>query len=258
MASERYLDESEFREVPRRGCGYRKRSGIYLVSGNLDQPCGLLPRLLATCPTCGLGVRQKIGWQWVEARLVSRPGDEHGCSQCKVPGAQAGFRACMMREMASTPDLKVGLIWVGAGYYKTPEEFMAEARIMGISRRVHAVPKGLVVGETRVLLAHPRGAPCPQCNGRGKHGGLEIGDLDEPVACDACKGSGKAGAVVAMFVPRAVEQIVSETQAADGEFVEGLSKRGITPVVVRDDDPDHMKRSELPEAAGDPGAGHGE
>jgi hypothetical protein len=37
---------------PKRGCGYRKVGGIYLVSGGEGRPCGCLQIPLHTCPSC--------------------------------------------------------------------------------------------------------------------------------------------------------------------------------------------------------------
>lgn len=51
---------------------------------------------------------------------------------------------------------KAGLMWVGEKFYKTPEVFVAEGVTMGFSKRIKAVPRGFKVGETYVLLAHPK------------------------------------------------------------------------------------------------------
>lgn len=61
-------------------------------------------------------------------------------------------------EKVEYPDI---LIWVGASYYPTPEDFIAEARKMGISRRIAAVPEALEIGATRLFLAHPNALPNP-------------------------------------------------------------------------------------------------
>lgn len=38
---------------PKRGCGYRKVGGLYLVGSGLGQPCDRLPFEIIPCPTCG-------------------------------------------------------------------------------------------------------------------------------------------------------------------------------------------------------------
>jgi hypothetical protein len=49
---------------------------------------------------------------------------------------------------------RYGLIWVGEAFYGNPQRFLDEAATMGISRRIAAVPRGFVLGEDYVLLAH--------------------------------------------------------------------------------------------------------
>jgi hypothetical protein len=50
----------------------------------------------------------------------------------------------------------VGLLWCGEKFYKTPQDWMREARLQGVSRRISTVPNDFVVGETWVLMAHPK------------------------------------------------------------------------------------------------------
>jgi hypothetical protein len=52
----------------KRGCGYRKVGGTYLVSGGLGMPCCKMPILLKTCPCCGHGVKQSRGWTWIDPK----------------------------------------------------------------------------------------------------------------------------------------------------------------------------------------------
>jgi hypothetical protein len=44
--------------------------------------------------------------------------------------------------------------WVGQTHYPTAEEFVAEADRLGISRRLHGIPKAVVTPWTRSFLAH--------------------------------------------------------------------------------------------------------
>jgi hypothetical protein len=230
-----------------RGCGWRKIGGIYLVGDGPAEPCGLLPRELTTCPCCGAGVKQKIGWSWAAASLIGRPEDVKGCEQCWAADSRGPAWPCMMPQLAVEHSQRVGLIWVGAQHYKTAADFCAEAREMGISRRVHAVPKGLEPGKTRVLLAHPAACPCPDCGSAGVGGvGDFIGDGEDEVhtlhRCARCKGKGRLPGVFGLFRPTRVEQIVTDSQACDADFMAGLEKRGISPVAVPDGDPDHAPR----------------
>ena len=110
----------------------------------------------------------------------------------------------------------VGLIWVGEKFYPTPRAFLAEAKRMGISRRISAVPKGFMVGETWVLFAHRK---------------VEFdGEL--------------APGIFYLARPERIEKIVTETQARDPEEMGKLRARGIVPVIVPDNDPDHNPGAE--------------
>jgi hypothetical protein len=56
-----------------RGCGYRKPGGLYLVSGELSEPCPLLPFETSVCPTCGEGIRPARGFTWVDGAKFIPP-----------------------------------------------------------------------------------------------------------------------------------------------------------------------------------------
>lgn len=207
----------------RRGCGYRKVGGLYLMGHGSGVPCDRLPLPLTVCPCCGAGIKQARGFTWVDVNALvggvhRNCRDEFPCPLC----------------MATSGMGRAGLIWIGEKFYSTPGEFVREADQQGISRRVAAVPRGFKVGETWILLAHPKGAPCGQCAGAGL-----IGRGLDSSPCDQCAGSGKVPAIFRVFRPYAVEKIVTATQARDEAAMDELRKKGITPVIVPDDDPDH-------------------
>ena len=230
----------------RRGCGYRKVGGLYLMTDPGEMAaCGILPKELEQCPCCGGGVKHKIGFSWVQARLLNiEPAEVDGCPIC------ADRRdACMLRTLAQSTRTKVGLIWIGASYYPEADEFIDEAQALGMSRRVHAVPKGFTLGEDWILLAHIHACPqridseCEKCTGCGTvfaHPDPRESEQTKP--CPAC--SKRRPGVFALVRPTRIEQIVTETEAADAELIEKLRKRGIEPVVVPDDDLDHRGRVE--------------
>lgn len=199
----------------RRLCGYRKIGALYLVSDGAIEPCGLLPRHLQICPTCGHGLKANRGFQWVRAELISYPTDARGCDYCigTVEGVPTVTKPCVMRSLAKTPEQILGLLWVGGAYYRTAAHFIEEARVQGISRRVSTVPKGLKLGKTWVLLAHRR---------------VVVLDAD-----------GAVPAVFGMFRPARVEILITEEQATNGEYLAALAKRRITPIVVSTNDADH-------------------
>ena len=209
---------------PRRGCGYRKVGGLYLVcSPERLAACGRLPVRLDVCPCCGSGVRQTRGWQWIGFDLIAGAfrsactEDGSGCRRCPL-GREASARALIGERL--------GLLWVGRRYYPTPEHFLVEARSLGVSKRIASVPRGFEPGRTYVAVAHP-----------------------EAVVTDDGGLSQKTGGIIALFRPERIELVVRESDAADGETMARLRRRGITPVVVPDDDPDHGAASARPAIA---------
>lgn len=185
---------------PRRGCGYRKVGGLYLVSEGPGLPCCRLPLRLSICPCCGAGIKQTRGWTWINPTLLLGESYRPECNACP-----AGNPATM--------GARAGLLWIGVQFYPTVAHFEAEARTMGISRRISAIPRGLKVGETWVLLAHPK-ACTPDAEGR------------------------EAG-VFRIFRPQRIEKILTASQATPEEL-DKLAEAGITPVIVPDGDRDHQ------------------
>jgi len=49
----------------------------------------------------------------------------------------------------------------------------------------------------------------------------------------------KAG-IFKLWKPRAIEMIITQTQSGDADFMKDLETKGLTPVIVPDDDPDHQ------------------
>jgi hypothetical protein len=184
----------------KRGCGYRKVGGLYIVGSGLGHDCCKLPIPLGICPTCGGGVKQTRGWTWIDPRPWLREACQHKSLLCP----------------AAAPEIlgpRVGLLWIGRQFYPTPGTFLHEANTQGISRRISGVPRGFEVGKHWVFLAHP-----------------------EAVWIEENKGPG----IFSIFKPTAIEKIVTESQADDPELMDDLTKRGISAVIVPDDDRDHQ------------------
>jgi hypothetical protein len=181
----------------RRGCGYRKVNGLYLVSGGQGMPCCKLVIKLTICPTCGGGIKQTRGWTWIDPRPWLQ-------SEC------TGREKVLSCPAADPSKLgkRVGLLWVGHRFYPTADHFKHEAMTLGISRRIAAVPRGFEIGNW-IFLAHPKAIE----NGPG---------------------------IFYLFRPERIEKIVTESMAKDEEAMADLRKRGITPVIVPDDDRDHQ------------------
>lgn len=185
-----------------RGCGYRKPGGLYFVGGRFGTPCGKLPIPLTVCPCCNAGIKFTRSFQWIGAAIVEqhecRLGDE--CKNCAVWNGKLEH---------------FGLLWVGEAFYKTPEHFMAEGRAKGISKRIHAVPKGFEVGVDWILLAHRKA--------------VDTGNKD--IDGNPIMGNG----IFQAFKPERIEYVVKGDETE--EELAKLEKRGITPVkVVKDTD----------------------
>jgi hypothetical protein len=187
---------------PKRGCGYRKRGGLYLVTGGKGRPCGKMPLQLDVCPTCHGGIKPARGWTWIDPTPLFTGRD------CDAEAA--GCHTCPLRDLLDLGS--VGLIWIGEKFYPTPESFVREAAAMGISRRITAVPKGFKPGETWVLLAHRRVK-------------LPTGET--------------APGAFYLFRPSRIEKIVTDEEARDELEMAKLEARGIVPFIVPADDPDH-------------------
>ena len=213
----------------KRGCGYRKVGGLYMVGGGVGIPCDRLPFELTVCSCCGQGIKQARGWTWVDvAKLfqgmhvfentLSAPHEVE-----KIPcGCAHGF--CPLCNRPETMG-KAGLLWIGEKFYKTPDLFVKEGVDLGFSRRIKAVPQGFKVGETWVLLAHSK----------------SIRTLTPAVAefgNAAAKEEFKPG-IFCVWLPQRLEKIVLESTRGTEE-IDALEKRGITPVFVPDGDKDHQ------------------
>jgi hypothetical protein len=125
--------------------------------------------------------------------------------------------ACPAADEAALGE-RVGLLWIGEKFYPTVEAFQTEAAWLGISRRITAIPRGFEVGKHWVFFAHPKAAFAPIAD-----------DL-------MARGAG----IFRIFLPSSIEKIVTESQAKDAEAMAALRERGITPVVVPDNDRDHQ------------------
>lgn len=195
----------ETRIEGKRGCGYRKPGGLYLVGPPTGQDCCKLPFPLNICQCCGAGIRPARAWTWVDSTALI--GDEvcthpRGLEWQHDPSHQA--KPCPLENGLGT----AGLVWIGEKFYPTPEIFLQEAREMGISRRIGAVPKDFKLGETWVLLAHRKG--CVVDN----DGEQDLG-----------------AAIFSVFKPTAVEYVVKGDETE--EDLERIVKRGLTPIVVK-------------------------
>ena len=102
---------------------------------------------------------------------------------------------------------KHGLLWIGEVFYKTPQDFTLEARDLGVSRRIKAVPLGFELGKHWVLVAHRKAYP------KSVDGAIKM-----------------VPGIFHAFKPSAIEYVVRGDESDDE--IEALEERGITPVRV--------------------------
>jgi hypothetical protein len=73
---------------------------------------------------------------------------------------EAGAMICAGCPLGgSIPPGRQGLLWTGEKFYASPADFRREAEMIGVSRKVSAIPRGFVLGQTWVYLAHRHAFP---------------------------------------------------------------------------------------------------
>lgn len=124
-----------------RGCGFKKPGGLYLIGGASSSSCCRLPFPLTVCSCCGQGVKFSRGFTWINTDLFNA----HAMNTCELKETN-----CIM----TLRNLRIGLMWVGESFYKTPQHFINEAWHLGISKRISQLPKDCEPGKTWIALAH--------------------------------------------------------------------------------------------------------
>ena len=204
----------------KRGCGFRKVGGQYLVGGGAGIPCDRLPFELTVCPCCSAGFKPALGFTWMDVgKLFGGPHTQAYQIRCDCG---------VVCPLCSAPEKigKAGLLWIGEKFYKTPGAFLAEGVEMGFSRRIKSIPHGFKVGETYVMLAHKN-----VIRTKSSDHGILVPETGEAIAY-------KPG-IFYFWLPTRVELIFKESDRGS-EAVQAAEKRGITAVFVPDDDPDHQ------------------
>jgi hypothetical protein len=222
----------------KRGCGYRKPGGLYLVGDAPTTPCAALPVPLDVCPACGAGVKPTRGWTWVIpdvllAKYLRPHGDDLHAAYCPLgapgrlvgPGEDEQYNRC-------------GLLWVGESFYPMPWDFTAEAMRMGVSRRINAVPRGFKLGQW-VLLAHRKAIAGTRCVCGFQHPPGTPCDISKTPLDDY----GVTPGIFHLFRPRAIEYVVKGDETE--EQLTALAKRDITPVRVVRAEGDQLEASPM-------------
>jgi len=212
----------------KRGCGYRKVGGIYLVGGGIGTACDRLPYELNVCPCCNAGIKPRLGWTWIKPGLFFQGKHLTGNLDLLHPQGEC-FESNGSCWFCTNPGQfeKAGLLWIGGSFYKSPADFVLEGVKMGFSRRIKAVPRGFKIG-TPVFLAHRK-------------------TIERPVTSEDIERNSKlSGELIASFpgifyvwMPQAIEQIFKESDRGTTS-VKDAETRGINPVFVPDNDKDHQ------------------
>jgi len=208
----------------RRGCGFRRAGGIYLVSGGMGDPCERLPVLLECCGSCGSGIKQTRSIRWMKPEVLLNSAtacafNPRHCPHCVVCQP-------VNLERSAIPKDKVALLWIGEQHYPKPQDWTIEAMKLGVSRRIAAIPKELVIGKSWVFVAHPKAVPVPV---KVKKPG-DLVEHEEIVM--------KPG-IFHAFVPQAIEVVVTPSMKDEQWVKDMVEKNGVRLVEVPEDDPDH-------------------
>lgn len=132
-----------------RCCGFRKK-GLYLMA---DKPsvCHMFPVPTAPCKCCGMENKPRIAISLFPTRFLFP--DPPTCTRKEAGDPDTpccGFVDEIMSQERYAVD------WVGAKNYPNPGDFLKEAAVMGISRRIAKLPDEFKVGSDKVIIAHAK------------------------------------------------------------------------------------------------------
>ena len=213
-----------------RGCGFRRAGGIYLVSGGIGEPCERLPISTAKCPCCKRSPIEKMrSQQFVGAQYIF--GMALPCVEGDAPVKSGHHGHCPLCDenlllKEGDPNDQFLVVWIGKQHYATPADWTKESNRLGVSRRLAAVPKGLVLGKTWVLVGHPEA--CEERKKTKKDG--ELVETEEVV---------KVPGIFHAFRPRAIELIVTPSMKKQNWVKDMVKRHQVELVEVPEDDPDH-------------------
>ena len=207
----------------KRLCGYRRVNALYLVGSGMAVSCDLLPLELKACPSCGYEIPFTRGFMWISKRYVEHYAlyQHHALWQRTKCSCVQSCPMCYPNENNLE---RYGFMWVGSKFYSL-ESFIKEATEMGVSKRIAEVPKGLKLGETWVLLAHPKCLFWEKAPQQTLDPNLPNVRVEKP-------------AIFYAFQPQKVEMLIWKSQATSQRILE-LEKKGITPIIVPDKEKEH-------------------
>lgn len=208
----------------KRGCGYRKVGGIYLVGEYRAVACDRLPLPVGSCPVCGHGIH--FTRSLTEINPLKLFGIHENC--------QDVIQGCWVCEPS---DEVAFIMMVGEKFYPTPDDFMNEGIRQGVSKRIPFIPKKLQIGKTILYLAHNKACVVREPVAVQQAMAI-LEQTAQPTLIDAEKQKHALG-IFCAFIPQRIEKLVWESELTD-EVKTDLEKRGITPVPVPDGDKDHV------------------
>ncbi len=221
----------------KRGCGYRKVGGLYLVGNYISVPCDRLPYPIHECPVCGAGIHFTRGITRINPLKLFGNHDDilAHTSMVTSPACHDKIRPCFMCDPTDDPAY---IMFVGERYYPTVEDFSIEAQVMGVSKRIpgNSIPKDLLVGKTIIYLAHPKACKVREPAGVMQEA-MAILDNQQARLCDAEQEKPKP-AIFSAFIPQRLEKICWQSDYTS-ENIERHKRRGIDLVPVPDNDLDH-------------------
>jgi len=197
----------------KRECGYRQVGKLYLMGEGIGFNCPSLPLPFNECECCSYSPSFYRDFQWIKKAYIKH---------IRRPTGQACEPECPI-SYGVNDQTEYGLMWVGKKYY-TPEEFIAEDKTLGICKAIKQIPKGLVLGKTWVLIAHPRA--------------ITFEDMAEPGELSSMPG------VFYAFQPVRVEMLIYQALATPEKLAE-LEAKGITPIIVPDKYTAHSRKTSL-------------
>jgi len=223
----------------KRFCGFRRVGAMYICGGYISASCDRLPLPLTTCPVCGGGIKVSRAfteinpfklWGLHDGSLIELVDDQPVTAICRDI-----IRPC---HVCDPQDQSAFIMLVGAGNYPTPQDFLEEAHLMGISKRIPFIPKALELGKTVIYLAHPKA--CEVKVAAELQRTLAIpgeSETEQPRLLEAERNDKKLG-IFCAFIPKNVEKLVWQSEYTE-ENIEKHRKRGVELVPVPDGDKDH-------------------
>ena len=212
----------------KRGCGYRKVGGLYLVGDYVSVYCDRLPYKLEVCPICGAGIKVGRGMSKINPLKLF---GEHFLSHIEVYGeddAEEVLEPCEDNPncyLCQPKDETAYLMGVGERFYPTPKDFLDEGILQGFSKRIAQIPKEFEIGKTIIYLSHPKACQeAPVNGGNGKLVEVEY-----------------TAGIFTAFIPQRIEKLYwqSEIDNMSDKEKKSLGRRGITPVGIPNGDNDH-------------------